>query len=471
MLRSGDRKMTRACWGNKTTVAGLALTLAVGAWLNANARPRDTAHTGQQVQQSSGLTPQELFVKLSAAIFVVEVADENGAPVAQGSAVAVGDEELLTNKHVVVAGLQLKVKQGNRTWPASVLRLSAQEDLCLLSVQGLAATAAPSVRPWRTLEVGERVYAIGAPRGLELSLSEGLVSGIRTDPSGTVIQTTAAISPGSSGGGLFDRNGELVGVMTFFLRESQGLNFAIPAEDVSGLRTQSNAETAKAWAMLGDELARTARMYPLPPPEFANLQATWAATQRTLEQVRAEYSKAAHAYLEASRLDPDNADVLVKLGDAYANSNDVPRAEKSFQRALSIRPHDPSVYLAMGLAYGRIDPKRAFAACNAAIQVMPQDPELWADLADAYPSNHKREKLEALHHAESLNSPKAGVWWRMGLAYQSAYALKDAERCFLQAVHLEPKNRAYLKSLADLYLLRGKSRKAEQILEQLGKTN
>ena len=67
-----------------------------------------------------------------------------------------------------------------------------------------------------SLKIGEAVYAVGAPQGLELSLSDGIVSQLRGSPI-PLIQTTAAISPGSSGGGLFDSEARLVG------RQEKGL--------------------------------------------------------------------------------------------------------------------------------------------------------------------------------------------------------------------------------------------------------
>ena len=62
-------------------------------------------------------------------------------------------------------------------------------------------------------------------------MAEGIISGKRTDGVNRYLQTTAAISKGSSGGGLFDSAGRLIGVTTFFLSEGQSLNFAVPAED------------------------------------------------------------------------------------------------------------------------------------------------------------------------------------------------------------------------------------------------
>ncbi len=89
------------------------------------------------------------------------------------------------------------------------------------------------------LKVGAKVYAVGAPHGLELTLSEGIVSSLREFEGSNYIQTTAAISNGSSGGGLFDENGALVGLMTFNYTKGQNLNFASPVEWVEELPKRS----------------------------------------------------------------------------------------------------------------------------------------------------------------------------------------------------------------------------------------
>ena len=82
------------------------------------------------------------------------------------------------------------------------------------------------------LKVGERVYSVGAPSGLERTLGEGIISGLRATSEGQFIQMTAPISPGSSGGGLFDSSGNLIGITTFLLKEAQAINFAIAAENI-----------------------------------------------------------------------------------------------------------------------------------------------------------------------------------------------------------------------------------------------
>ena len=91
------------------------------------------------------------------------------------------------------------------------------------------------IRGYDKLEVGEPVYTLGSPVGLELTLSDGIISGRREEEGRRYVQTTAPISPGSSGGGLFDAKGNLVGVTTLVLagreRLNQALNVAIPADD------------------------------------------------------------------------------------------------------------------------------------------------------------------------------------------------------------------------------------------------
>src|SRR5207248_2526247 len=87
-----------------------------------------------------------------------------------------------------------------------------------------------------------KVFAIGSPLGLANTLSDGLVSGHREIDSVTVIQTTAPISPGSSGGPLLGADEKVVGVTTFAFKGGQNLNFAIPAAHVARLLLRCQGE-------------------------------------------------------------------------------------------------------------------------------------------------------------------------------------------------------------------------------------
>jgi S1-C subfamily serine protease len=175
----------------------------------------------------------ELFVLAARSVWLVTAARELDDPAGTviGSAVAVTSSRLVTNCHVVRDRPTIFIKQGEVLVRAAVVAGDQVSDRCLLAVTDAALVPVAGIRPYADLRVGEAVFTIGAPRGLEQSLGQGIVSGLRRRASARLIQTTAQISPGSSGGGLFDQAGNLLGVTTFILRDSEGLNFAIAIED------------------------------------------------------------------------------------------------------------------------------------------------------------------------------------------------------------------------------------------------
>lgn len=183
--------------------------------------------------EGPALEARALFKKLGPSVFKLEASRSIG--VAQGSAVAVSTTELVTNCHVVQGALKLVLRQDKAEWPARIVRADPVTDRCIVTGEGLMAQPVAGVRGYDKLEVGEPVYTLGSPVGLELTLSDGIISGRREEEGRRYVQTTAPISPGSSGGGLFDAKGNLVGVTTLVLagreRLNQALNFAIPADD------------------------------------------------------------------------------------------------------------------------------------------------------------------------------------------------------------------------------------------------
>ena len=160
----------------------------------------------------------------------------------QGSGVVIRPNIVATNCHVVDSGRVVVYKTGNRraltdsSFAATIRRRDTARDFCLLNVAGLWGIPT-NIRAYNTLKVGEDVYALGAPQGLDLSLSSGVISQLRQDGGRRGIQTDTAISPGSSGGGLFDSDGNLVGITTAKQRGEnvEGINWAIPADLAAGL--------------------------------------------------------------------------------------------------------------------------------------------------------------------------------------------------------------------------------------------
>jgi serine protease Do len=181
---------------------------------------------------------KQVFQETNKGIVRVALVDGFGNPRRQGSGVVVARGEVVTNCHVVEGEGAVEIKIGLESYPATVTIADKPMDLCRLSAAGLDV---PPVTVYGSmdLEPGERVFAIGSPRGLELTISEGIVSSLRELEGGNrVIQTTAPVSPGSSGGGLFDNQARLVGIITFQRGDGQNLNFALPAEWIAEMRNR-----------------------------------------------------------------------------------------------------------------------------------------------------------------------------------------------------------------------------------------
>lgn len=171
-------------------------------------------------------------VKPSMVSISVKLAGDGGQT---GSGVIVRQNEILTNCHVVEnsESVQVTFSDGG-TIPASLIGRVSTLDLCLLSADSNSRTPI-TISPISEIEVGQTVYAVGDPLALKTTISDGIISAFRQNDVGKLIQITTPISHGSSGGGLFDIRGRLLGITTFMLTEGQNLNFAIPAEYINSL--------------------------------------------------------------------------------------------------------------------------------------------------------------------------------------------------------------------------------------------
>lgn len=373
------------------------------------------------------LSSQELFKRVSPSVLIVEALDSEGEVTGSGSGVAIGRDEVVTNKHVIDAGISIRVRQGKKTWAATITHIDADHDLCKLEVKGLQATPV-KLRMSKDLQVGDRAYAIGAPEGLELTLSEGIISGLRDYGKVRLIQTTAAISPGSSGGGLFDTEGKLVGITTFYLLEGQNLNFALPGEwvltldshPVSAQRGLGVSEyQAFLWYASGvmasdkGEYADAVRAY----LRSIRLESRNAATWYNLGNVYGElgqYQEAIEAYEEAIRLSPDQSDAWNNLGFAYANQGQHQKALEAHREAIRLDPNNFRAWVNLGVRYGRLGQhQQAIHAFQEAIRLNPEDATIWFPLGLVYNHQGNRTKVfEVYRRLRELDADLADRFFR-----------------------------------------------------------
>jgi hypothetical protein len=176
---------------------------------------------------------------------VTIIAADNDKPIAQGTGFLVGaDGVIVTNYHVIETGNAATVKfpDGTVLSVDGVLAANKVRDLAVIKIHGENFRTL-SLGDSDDIQVGEEVVAIGNPLLLESTVSNGIISGVRTSKElGKFLQTTAPISPGSSGGPLFNMRGEVVGINTLYLEGGENLNFAIPVNDAKLLLSHQSAK-------------------------------------------------------------------------------------------------------------------------------------------------------------------------------------------------------------------------------------
>ena len=340
------------------------------------------------------MSPAELFAKASPAVVQILVRDDVHESVGQGSGFFVSPDGLLvTNYHLVKDAVYARVRMDNKAtlFVQRIVATAPESDLALLKVAGrgeplphLPVAEGDPPRP------GTKVLAIGSPQGYTNTLSEGLISGVRSgDGQAVRIQTTAPISQGSSGGPLLTLDGQVVGVTTYYVRDGQNLNFAIPASEVrqlvrdrrnpkpiAGSDTQVSRAAAQgvhearlaietgdlddAYQIL-DRLRKTQKSDP----------AVWF-WYGCVQSRRGKADEAVEAFRTTVALKPDFAKAQLMLGFSYAHVHRHAEAVAAYKKAIEIDPANAYAYLWLAHSCSALREYAAgIAACDKAIRLDP----------------------------------------------------------------------------------------------------
>jgi tetratricopeptide (TPR) repeat protein len=270
------------------------------------------------------LTPGQVFDKVKDALVVVKTLDAQGNLKAQGSGVLISSVRVATNCHVIEGGASYQVGRGKQLVSATLYAEDGDKDICLLDAKGIEGKPAQLGKA-AGLKVGDPVYAVGAPQGLELSLSDGIVAQLRGGPP-PLIQTTAAISPGSSGGGLFDGEGRLVGLTTLYIEGGQNLNFAMPVEWIGEIKPGRKAAAE------------------------GHGQTEWVKRAIAMESIK-DWQGLVDWCQKWTKSEPGNTIVWHNLGVAYSRLNRHKDAIEAFRQALRINPKDADAWHSLGATY------------------------------------------------------------------------------------------------------------------------
>ena len=201
-------------------------------------RRESTATRLPEMGKGSGFTAnknKELnyveLAKLSVSIVMIKIYDRNQRILGTGSGIMIGkDGFILTNCHVINGGdlFEVRIEDDNETYKTTeVIKYNHHLDLAIIRIPRV-------LKPLRlylgkeALVRGQKVVAIGSPLGLFNSVSDGIISGFRNIENVDMIQFSAPISPGSSGGAVLNMYGEVIGISTAGFSEGQNINLAVP---------------------------------------------------------------------------------------------------------------------------------------------------------------------------------------------------------------------------------------------------
>jgi tetratricopeptide (TPR) repeat protein len=404
--------------------------------------------------QVFALTPDQVFDKVKDSIVVVKTLDAQGKVRGQGSGVLLPSGKIATNCHVVEGGASYQVGRGKELVRATLYAEDGDKDICLLDAKGLTGKPAQLGKA-ANLKVGVPVYAVGAPKGLELSLSDGIVAQLRGGPP-PFIQTTAAISPGSSGGGLFDGEGRLVGLTTLYIEGGQSLNFAMPVEWIGeikpGRKTVAKGHSQSEWVKRAIALEKLKDWQGLlywclkwtkSEPKDAN---AWFCLGMAYDELK-RYDDAVDAYRQSLRLDPEHGNfVWFFLGGAYEALKRYDDAIEAFrQAALCANPERAAgVWSLLGHAYGKR--KRyddAIEAYRQSLRIDQKDARTWYMLGMAYDGLKRYDDaIEAYRQALRINPEHGGAfaWTQLGFTYDELNRYNDAIEAYRQSLLIDPNN-------------------------------
>jgi len=234
-----------------------------------------------------------------------------------GSAVPLGGERLVTNCHVLRQAARIEVHVGDTIRQVLAEKRDAYRDMCFLTLPGHRAAPMPMIDVGET-RVGLEVMAVGYPAG-KFAIGEGRIVGLHSCEcdGGKIIQTSAAFDQGASGGGLVDRQGRLVGILTFKAKSGGNFHFALPVGWLRQLAVAKNAPgtgESSFWEHPGRESGYFLAACDLGAP------GQW----RSLSGLADEWTEQ----------EPNNPEAWMALGHARRGLGQAETAVQAFQRAL-----------------------------------------------------------------------------------------------------------------------------------------
>ena len=389
-----------------------------------------------QVKDAPPRTPEELFARVSPSVVRVNVRNERSKPVSFGSGFFVRDDStVITNYHVIEWAFSAEVvlHDGTSLPVLGVQGFDAASDIAVLKVAHEPKkdirhlTLGSNMLP----PVGSKVYVIGAPEGLDSSLSDGLVSGRREHDDRLWIQISAPISPGSSGSPVLSADSSVIGVATWTRHiEGQNLNFASPASGIAGL------------------VANKSRLQQLPDLLLAHVQILEDIYRRTIGTQQTEDGRRIASENALHQMDQLSASFRKTplfweyKGNIYFDQSRWDEAITAYLKVLAIDNEVPFIWRRIGDIHNvRRQYDDAVLAFGQGVKVEPNNDNAWRDFGSSLLNvNRAKEGADALRRSIAINAKNASAHTFLGDALAELGDIEGGVGEYKTALNLEPDN-------------------------------
>ena len=382
-----------------------------------------------QTSRQTVLSAEDIAEKALAATVYLEMNDKNGKTLGFGSGFFVKPNLIATNYHVIEGAARGTAKLVGQSTTYNIEGFTATDqknDLAILKVTAYGIKPL-SLGDSDTVRIGETVYVAGNPKGLEGTFSNGIISSRRDKYTKERLQMTAPISPGSSGGPVLNRKGEVIGVSFAGHRalDAQNLNFAIPSNPLKKLLKQ--AKLAKPLAQ--DKQSISAETYFLR-----------GNTKYRLGQ----YKAAIADYNKAIRLKPNEANIYTIRGFAKTKLGLHATAISDFDKAIQLKPDYAIAYTCRGIAKAALE--QHFAAIldyDRAIKLKPDDAITYTNRASSKAAlDQYLAAISDYDIAIKLKSNDAKIYYNRGTVKGRLGEHSSAISDFTEAIRIKPDDAA-----------------------------
>ena len=277
---------------------------------------------------------------------------------AYGSGVVVGDNQVITNCHVLRKTKQPWVSQGEETYSVTTVKADHWHDLCLVTTFGMA-TKPVLIGKSTDLKKGQGVIAIGHSNGAPAPLtSAGVVKSTYDLDQGKIILSTAQFRMGASGSGLFDTEGRLIGINTFKTSGRNSFYYALPIEWLNALKNKPNETT---FPVVGKALWEEEEDK---KPLFLQI---------AIPTIKEDWKKLLDISLEWTKKENNNAEAWFELGLANERLKDLNAAETAYRRSIMLDDQNTDALLRLGFIAKSKDDKKEIKAIQEKISKINPD--------------------------------------------------------------------------------------------------